>query len=103
MKYIIALIVILIAILFLYKQQENLDASGLSNEALQNIAKVYGDTSGTVTFNNVGITSKLDVNGDSLFGGKVVFKEPIQFGGKIMVGLSTRGAQLVDNIRPICK
>jgi hypothetical protein len=70
MKYIIALIVILIAILYLYKQQENLDASGLSNEALQNIASVYGNKDGTLTFNNVTNTRNLEVGGTAHFKGK---------------------------------
>ena len=68
-KYFIVIIVILLALLFLYKERENLDASGLSNEALQNIAKVYGDKDGTVTFNNVKITGNLDVNGVSNLNG----------------------------------
>ena len=62
-EYILALILILIAILFLYKQRENLDASGLSNEALQNIAKVYGDKDGIVSFNNMNVTGKINGSG----------------------------------------
>ena len=60
-KYIIALIIILIAILFLYKQRENLDASGLSNEALQNIASVYNNQNMQVT--NLKVTNDMNVSG----------------------------------------
>jgi hypothetical protein len=55
-QYIIIVILILIAVLFLYKYQENITSDSsktLSDEALQNIASVYSDKNGTVTFNNV--------------------------------------------------
>ena len=41
-------------------KRENLDASGLSNEALQNIASVYADTKNVASFNNVNITGNVN-------------------------------------------
>ena len=58
-KYVIVLIVVLLAILFLYNQKENLDASSLSNEALQNIASAYNTQNMSVT--NLKVTGNLDV------------------------------------------
>jgi microcystin-dependent protein len=60
---VILLLVIIIAIVFLYKKQENF-TSAESNEAVQNIASVYADTSGTVSFNNAQITGNLSVSGN---------------------------------------
>ena len=57
---ILIILVIILATQPLNKQ-ENLDTSILSNEALQNIAKVYSDVSGTVSFNNVNITGNLNM------------------------------------------
>jgi H+/gluconate symporter-like permease len=56
---IILLILVLGALLFLYNKQENFTMTEQSNEAVQNIASVYADTSGTVSFNNVNITGKI--------------------------------------------
>jgi hypothetical protein len=82
-KYLFIGIILLLAILFLYKQKENLNTSDLSNEALQNIASVYGDTSDIVTFNNVNITGKLKVDGvtqsaDTSVNGKLYVKDNIE-------------------------
>lgn len=66
-KFIIGLLIILI-FLILYKKQENAGSTDMSSgslaystEAVQNISKVYADTSGTATFNNVQITGNLNV------------------------------------------
>jgi hypothetical protein len=62
-KYIIIVILFLIAVLFLYNYQENITSDSgktLSDEALQNIASVYGNKDGTVTFNNVKITGNVN-------------------------------------------
>jgi cytoskeletal protein CcmA (bactofilin family) len=57
----VVIIGLLILVLYkLYNKQENLT---LSEEAVQNIASVYADASGTVTFNNVKITGTLDCSG----------------------------------------
>jgi len=59
---IVLLIIIIILVMNLYNKKENITSDSgktLSDEALQNIAKVYGDTSGTVSFNNVNITGNL--------------------------------------------
>jgi len=58
------IIILLVVIIFIiYNKQENLDASSLSNEALQNIAKVYGDKDGIVSFNNMNVTGKINGSG----------------------------------------
>jgi hypothetical protein len=63
-KIIIVLLIILI-LLIVYKKQENagsIGATAYSAEAVQNIAKVYSDTSGTANFNNINVTGKLNMN-----------------------------------------
>lgn len=57
---VIFLLVIIIAILFLYKKQENFTSTE-SNEAVQNIASVYAETSGTVSFNNLNVTGNFNM------------------------------------------
>jgi microcystin-dependent protein len=54
------LFIIVLVVINQYKQ-ENLDASGLSNEALQNIASVYGNKDKEVSFNNVNVTGTLNL------------------------------------------
>jgi len=47
----------------LYTDIEHFNDTNFSTQSLQNIAKVYGDTTGTVAFNNVKVTGNLDVGG----------------------------------------
>jgi len=47
----------------LYTETEHFNDTNFSTQSLQNIAKVYSDTSGTVAFNNVKVTGNLDVSG----------------------------------------
>jgi ABC-type cobalt transport system substrate-binding protein len=61
-------IIILLLLILIYKikflTQENAGSVGsaaYSSEAVQNIAKVYADTSGTAIFNNVDITGNLNI------------------------------------------
>jgi microcystin-dependent protein len=54
MEIIIVIIIIIFILFFLWKNKEHLTTS--SNEAILNIAKVYGDATGTATFNNVNVT-----------------------------------------------
>ncbi len=72
-KHIIIGLIILIGILFFIQKKEHAgtvpppaspasptstaNTQLLSNEAIQNIAKVYADTSGIATFNNINVTS----------------------------------------------
>lgn len=52
-------VIIIILIMNLYNKKENITSDSgktLSDEALQNIASVYGDSKNTVSFNNVNIT-----------------------------------------------
>jgi hypothetical protein len=68
-------ILVVLVLILLYKdinKQENITSDSgktLSDEALQNIAKVYSDKDGIVTFNNVKITGKLDVSGNIIADG----------------------------------
>ncbi len=45
-----------------YEHFNDINDINLSSEALKNIAKVYADASGTVTFNNVKVTNSLTVD-----------------------------------------
>ncbi len=70
-KHIIIALIILIGILFFTQKKEHAGSTPptsstpqLSNEAIQNIAKVYADTSNSATFNNINITSNTKLNGD---------------------------------------
>ena len=64
---ILGLIILVILIYIIFNLREGFDVSGTStltpqsNEAIQNIAKIYADASGTVTFNNVNIIGNLNV------------------------------------------
>ncbi len=64
-KYIIIGLVILLMILFFVKNKEHAGSTSqkISNEAIQNISKVYADTKNTVSFNNLRITGKTTLNG----------------------------------------
>jgi hypothetical protein len=59
---IILLIILILKVDSVNKKYENFNDTNFSTQALQNIAKVYGDASGTVTFNNVKITNALTVD-----------------------------------------
>ena len=70
---IITLIIILLIFVIYYKKQENLSSetsNNLSNEAVQNIASVYGEQTKTLNINNLNVTGNLtgtlngNVNGD---------------------------------------
>ncbi len=53
-KYIIITLIIVLVILFFVQKKEHAGSTqALSNEAIQNIAKVYADTTGTAAFNNL--------------------------------------------------
>jgi hypothetical protein len=68
--YIISIILIIIIFFLHTKKKEHLLAS---NEAVNNIAKIYADVSGTVAFNNIkttgnaSVTGNLDVSGVARF------------------------------------
>jgi microcystin-dependent protein len=62
-KHIIIGLIILVGILFFTQNKEHAGSTPatpatplLSNEAIQNIAKVYADTNNTATFNNLNVT-----------------------------------------------
>ena len=65
------IIIFIISVFFiLYKKQENFGNSQCScttqsNQAIQNIRSIYANKDGTVTFNNVRITGKLEVDGST--------------------------------------
>ncbi len=67
-KHIIIALVIVLLILFFTQKKEHAGSTPspsspsaplLSNEAIQNIAKVYADTSNTATFNNINVTGEI--------------------------------------------
>ncbi len=61
---------LIFVLLFLFiqnKEHAGSTSPPLSNEAIQNIAKVYSDTANTATFNNIQTTGKLNVDGSVNF------------------------------------
>ena len=65
-KHIIIGLAILLVILFIVQKKEHAGSTppttpNLSNEAVQNIAKIYADTNNEAVFNNVKITGKLNI------------------------------------------
>jgi hypothetical protein len=64
-KHIIIGLIILLVVLFFIQKKEHAGSTtspNLSNEAIQNIAKIYADTSNTATFNNIRVTDKITGN-----------------------------------------
>ena len=55
-------VLVILALLFLYNNQENFTMTEQSNEAVQNIASVYANTSGTITVNNLNATGTTNLN-----------------------------------------
>ncbi len=67
LQHIIIGLIILVGLLLFIQKKEHAGSTPsttpqLSNEAIQNIAKVYADTSNTATFNNLNVTSKITGN-----------------------------------------
>lgn len=60
---IVIIVLIVIALLFLYRKQEILT---LSEEAVQNISSIYADTSGTVIWSSIPTPGTLCVNSKPL-------------------------------------
>ena len=66
-KYIIVGLIIVLLILFFFQKKEHAGSTPstspqLSNEAIQNIAKIYSDSSNTATFNNITTTGTIRGN-----------------------------------------
>lgn len=62
-KHIIIGLVVLLIVLFFVQNKEHagsVSTQNLSNEAIQNIAKVYADTNQTASFNNINLTGNLN-------------------------------------------
>jgi hypothetical protein len=66
---IIGLIILMVVLFFMQKKEHAGSTQALSNEAVQNIAKVYADTTGTATFNNTKTTGESTFNGMTSFKG----------------------------------
>ena len=68
MKNLLFIIIIILLIVLITKvdkmdtKYEHFNDTNFSSESLRNIAKVYGDATGTVTFNNVKVTNALTVD-----------------------------------------
>ncbi len=66
-KYIIITLIIFIILLFIIQQKKEhagstpLPTPPLSNEAIQNISKIYADTNNTATFNNLNVTGTFNL------------------------------------------
>jgi hypothetical protein len=68
-KHIIFGLIIFVLLFFLIQNKEHAGSGStppvstpqLSNEAVQNIAKIYADTNNEAVFNNVKITGKLNI------------------------------------------
>jgi hypothetical protein len=80
---IIGLIIVLVVLFFVQKKEHAGSTQALSNEAVQNIAKVYADTTGTATFNNTKATGTSDFNiirgyGEATFNGNTTFKSSVK-------------------------
>lgn len=68
-KHIIVSLIIVLVILFFVQKKEHAgtvpapsSTLNLSNEAIQNIAKIYADTNNTATFNNINTIGKITGN-----------------------------------------
>jgi hypothetical protein len=105
-KHIIIGLIIVLVVLFFVQKKEHAGSTppNLSNEAIQNIAKIYADTNNTAVFNNIKTTGEATIptikgattvdgaitlkgattadgpttlNGDTLFNGKTTFKSSV--------------------------
>jgi microcystin-dependent protein len=57
------LVVLLIGLWFMRNKSENATLTTQSNEAVQNVASVFSDLSGTITVNNLHVTGKFKADG----------------------------------------
>jgi hypothetical protein len=77
-KHIIIGLIILVGLLFLIQKNEHAGstppAQNLSNEAIQNIAKIYADTNNEAIFNNIKATGTAIVNGATILNGDTTIK-----------------------------
>ena len=72
---IIGLIIVLVVLFFVQKKEHagsTTPAQNLSNEAIQNIAKIYADTNNEATFNNIKSIGKITGNVTGNVTGKLV-------------------------------
>jgi hypothetical protein len=79
-KYIIIIILTVFVLFFLWKNKEHLTTS--SSEAVLNIAKVYGDVSGTASFTNLNVTGTATF-GNSQFPNDTTFSKNVGVIGDI--------------------
>jgi hypothetical protein len=93
-NYIIIALIIVIAILFLYNKQENLTPQ--SEEAIQNISKVYADKNNTVTFNNIRILGNIDISGNINSSGNV---SATNINGLLVGGVSSLNKKYTINMQ----
>jgi microcystin-dependent protein len=79
-KHIIIGLIILVGILFFTQNKEHAGSvpppstpstPNLSNEAVQNIAKIYADTNNEAVFNNIKVTGNINVAGNTKLNGDV--------------------------------
>ena len=104
-KHIIIGLTILIIILFIVQKKEHAGSTppatpNLSNEAIQNIAKIYADTNNEAVFNNLKATGNATINGTATLKGATTVDGAITLKGATTVdGPATlKGASIVDGV-----
>ena len=101
-KHIIIGLIILVVVLFLMQKKEHAGstATQLSNEAIQNIGKVYGDTRNTASFNSINATGSITTknlkaeDGSGNFG-TITVKDLIVTGDIIVKGTGNSSDNIV--------
>ena len=96
-KHIIIGLVIILIVLFLMQKKEHAGSvpvtTVLSNEAIQNLAKVYADTNTTATFNNIKATGNINAK-------NIVIDEEITGNGATKLIQDTRSNK-INNRKPV--
>jgi hypothetical protein len=94
---ILLLLVLVIVIFFMFDLKENFDVTDniftqKSNEAIQNIAKIYADASGTVMFNNVNASqiTASQINSDNMMTKTINADGPVNISNKLIVSGETQ-------------
>jgi len=102
-KYTVFLLLAIVVIAFLWNKNENLDATPLSNEAIQNIASVYNKDNLTAT--NINATSNLTTAGNlTVNSGMITFpgsKQAVQQGNGKTSFNDTDGANWIRGDRNV--
>ncbi len=87
-KHIIIGLVIILGVLFFVQKKEHEGSApptppNLSNEAIQNIARVYADTNNEAVFNNLKTTGNATINGATTLKGATTLDGAVTFNNDI--------------------